>query len=120
MASTTATFGLPSTFYLSFTDYAEGANNATWRPVEASNIINENEWGLDYTDGVFIAVDSAGNVRQSDGGDTWVVQDTNYSRWSIYTRTRRYRYKRSQFVVIDTGSATATTPTLLKLVDKHR
>ena len=112
-STTTATFGLPSTFYLSFTDYAEGANNATWRPVEASNIINENEWGLDYTDGVFMAVDSAGNVRQSDGGDTWVVKTQITPPVGAFTPKVHVGTgtKGPQFVVIDTGS-TATINTI--------
>ena len=73
-STTTATFGLPSTFYVSFTNYAEGPNNASWRAVTKSNIVNENEWGLDYSDGLFMAVDTAGNVRTSNGGDTWNVK----------------------------------------------
>ena len=73
-SATTMTFGLPSTFYISDTNSSEGANNATWRPVASSGIINELEWGLDYSDGVFCAVDTAGNIRTSDGGDVWVTQ----------------------------------------------
>ena len=108
-STTTATFGLPSTFFISFTNYSEGANNATWRQVESSNIVNENDWGVDYSDGIFIAVDTAGNVRQSDGGDTWVVKT------SITPPVGQFRPKVNpgtgdkgpQFVFIDTGS-TAT------------
>ena len=74
-STTTATFGLPSTFYISDTNSSEGANNATWRPVDYSGIINELDWGLDYSDGVFCAVDTAGNVRTSNGGDVWVTQN---------------------------------------------
>ena len=67
-------------------------------PVDYPGIINELDWGLDYSDGVFIAVDTAGNVRQSDGGDVWVTQDTNYSVGAFTPKGTRRWYKRSQFV----------------------
>jgi len=70
-SSTTAVFGLSSTYFISFTDFAEGPGNATWREVDGSANINTNEWGLDYSDGLFMSIDTAGNLLYSDGGDVW-------------------------------------------------
>ena len=108
-SATTATFGQPSTFFVSFTNYSEGTNNATWRGVESSGIINELAWGLDYSDGLFMAVDTAGNIRSSDGGDVWVTHP------QITPPAGTFRAKVNpmtggdgpRFLVIDTGS-TAT------------
>jgi hypothetical protein len=108
-SATTATFGQPSTFFVSFTNYSEGTNNATWRGVESSGIINELAWGLDYSDGLFMAVDTAGNIRSSDGGDVWVTHS------QITPPAGTFRAKVNpmtggdgpRFLVIDTGS-TAT------------
>lgn len=71
-SSTTAVFGDSSTFFISFTDESEGAGNANWRQVTDPNNINTNQWGLDYSDGLFMAIDTTGNILYSNGGDVWL------------------------------------------------
>ena len=70
-SSTSATFGLASTFFRSFTDYSEGLNNATWEEPLVNGTVGTTAWGLDYSDGLFMAIDSTGKVLYTGGADIW-------------------------------------------------
>jgi len=71
-SSTTATYGLSSTFFFSFTDYS--TTNSVWTESDKTNILDVNEWYLDCQEGLFIAVSSIGKVRTSNGGHVWIAQ----------------------------------------------
>ena len=68
---TSATFGLASTFFRSFTDYSEGLNNATWEQPLVNGTVGTTAWGLDYSDGLFMAIDSTGKILYTGGADIW-------------------------------------------------
>ena len=73
-STTSATFGLSSTFFFSFTDYSTTATTSVWYESDRSNILDTNDWSVDYQDGLFVAVSTAGKIRTGDGGHVWMVQ----------------------------------------------
>ena len=71
-STTTATFGLSSTFFFSFTDFSTTALSSVWYESDKTNILDEDNWYVDYRDGVFIGVSDTGKIRTGDGGHVWM------------------------------------------------
>ena len=75
-SSTTATFGLASTFFFSFTDYSTTALSSVWTESDKTNVLDEDDWYVSYQDGLFVAVSNTGKIRTGDGGHVWIAKDT--------------------------------------------
>ena len=73
-STTSATFGLSSTFFFSFTDFSTGATSSVWYESDNSNILDTDDWSVAYNDGVFVANSNTGKIRTSDGGHVWMSQ----------------------------------------------
>ena len=69
--TTSATFGLNSTFYISFTDKDTGPTNSSWLLVSDGNYIGTRVFGLAYQDGLFMAISVQGDILYGDGGHVW-------------------------------------------------
>ena len=73
-STTSATFGLSSTFFFSFTDFSTAATGAVWYESDKTNILDTDTWYVTYNDGVFIANSNTGKIRTGDGGHVWMVK----------------------------------------------
>ena len=69
--TTSASFGLNSTFYISFTAKDTGALNSEWLIVSDPNFIGTRVFGLAYSDGLFMAISVQGDILYGDGGHVW-------------------------------------------------
>ena len=73
-STTSATFGLSSTFFFSFTDFSTTATTSVWYESDKSNVLDSDDWSIDYQQGLFVGVSTAGKIRTGDGGHVWIAQ----------------------------------------------
>ena len=89
-STTSATFGLSSTFFFSFTDFSTGATSSVWYESETpSTSLTTTAWYIDYQDGVFLAVRDGGDIVTGEGGHVWEEQ-TDLPSDTYHTNVRGY------------------------------
>ena len=124
-STTSATFGLSSTFFFSFTDASTTATNSVWYESDKTLILDTDDWAVDYQDGLFVASSTAGKIRTGDGGHVW-MEKTNLTPGTAF-RTNNRGFTTSKgpgWWLLDTASqATIThlkfgaTPKIRAIVD---
>ena len=127
-STTSATFGLSSTFFFSFTDASTTATNSVWYESDKTLILDTDDWAVDYQDGLFVASSTAGKIRTGDGGHVW-MEKTNLTPGTAF-RTNNRGFTTSKgpgWWLLDTASqATIThlkfgaTPKIRAIVDTGR
>jgi len=127
-SSTTATFGLSSTFFFSFTDYSTTALTSVWNQSDNTKILDVNDWYLSYRDGLFVAISSAGKIRTGNGGNVWIVQADLTPGTAFKSTFKAYTTSEgTQWPILDTAEQTTyvnlkygATPQVRAVVDTGR